>query len=237
MNARLARTGYPTLLATTTALAVMASLLIAPAADAASSFSYRVSGQSAATHWTQLDGIATGVSPVGNTHIGYLNADETTKGKAAVFGYIEDWDCEPGETPGWGGHVVDDGPTDEPEPEPNQCDWMGSRYIDSYDVPFTFDKKLNSARLTGTLTVYGGGHDGGVVGRPAADIIWTGVGDVSSGSYTSRWREGNTWYSESYRSSNRNATMSGTMGPMGFDPELSGGWLSTYRASSRSRTR
>jgi hypothetical protein len=200
----------------------------------------RSSGFAADTYWTQVDGIPTGQSPVGNVHIGSLYAYETTKGKAEVYGFISDWDCEEGELP-WGPHAA---PAEfDEEPPPSGCVWMGSRYIESYDIPFTVDKKLTTARLTGRLTVYGGGHDDGhggggdVVGTPFADIVWTGTGGVFSEKHTYRYKDEGSTYTSTWESSVRSATMSGILGPMGFDPDLSGGSISSFRSSSKGRTK
>lgn len=208
-------------------------------ADAKSSFMYRASGVSASTDWTQIDGTPTGSSPLGNVHIGQLYAYETTKGKAEAYGYIEDWDCEEGQLP-WGGgpHDVSSEEWDEEPPPETGCEWKGFRFVEAYDIPFTVDKKLTQARLTGTLTVYGGGHgDGGVIGRPYADIIWTGVGSLATVKETFRYREDGTSYSFTRDSSTRSATMSGIMGPMGFDPDFSSGSISSYKESSKTRTK
>lgn len=213
------------------ALAVLLLLLaIAPAADARSSSTYRSSGRAASTDWTQWDGTPIG-STFGNVHVGYLEANETSKGRALVDGGIDDFDCEEGEVPGFGGHEFE-------EPEEGLCDWVGSRSIKGKGVPFTMDRRFNRARLSGQLTVFGGGHgDGGVVGRPMANVTWTGIGDVTTSRYTSRWREGDTQGSDSYRARTRTATMSGTIGPMGFDPDWSSGNLVRRSTSYRERTK
>lgn len=226
MTARIPRAGLlgPAL------VVLLLTLTLAPAAHAGSSSSYRSTGQAASTDWTQWDGTPVG-STFGNVHVGFLNADETSKGLASVFGWIDDFDCEEGEVPGFGGHEED-------EPEEGLCDWVGSRFIEGYDVPFSMDKKLERARLTGQLTVYGGGHgDGGVVGQPFADVVWTGIGDVTTSRYTSRWREGDSWGSDSYRAKTRSTVMSGNIGPMGFDPDWSSGGLWSYSTSYRERTK
>jgi hypothetical protein len=56
---------------------------------------------------------------------------------------------------------------------------------------------------------------------------------------TSSWRydDGTTTYTDRYRSTDRNAVMTGNLGPMGFDPDLSGGFISKFNAMSKSRTR
>lgn len=230
MNASTSSHRVP-ILAVALVAALLLALVAATPAQAGSSYSYKITGRAASVSWTQIDGTPTGTT-FGNVHIGWLNAEETSQGLAAVFGDIEDWDCEEGETPGWGGHEFDE------EPVEGACDFVGFRFIEAYDVPFTMDKKLNRARLTGRLTVYGGGHgEDGVVGQPAADVVWTGVGETSTSRYTSRWREGDSWSSETYKSTSRTATMSGNIGPMGFDPELSSGYLYTFSASGRWRSR
>lgn len=223
-------------------LAALLSLLLlatsAGPAAAKSSFMSRASGSTADTYWTQVDGTPPGSSPFGNVHIGYLYAYETTTGKADVFGFIADWDCPEGELPSGGDpHALPAEGSDE-EPPPGNCESKGSRFIESFDVPFQIDKKLSQARLTGTLTVYGGGHgEGGVVGRPYADIVWTGVGGTFTEKHSYRYRDGGTMESGTWQASSRSATMSGILGPMGFDPELSGGWLSNFKTSSKSRTK
>lgn len=233
MNIRTARAASLLLV-----VALAAALLVAltPAAEARSSSTYRVTGRAASTEWTQVDGTPVGSSPFGNVHVGWLSAEETSRGKAVVFGWIADFDCEPGQLPGHGHEIVFE--DEEPEPEPG-CVHVGARSLEGWDIPFTMDRKLQSATLKGRLVVYGGGHGegGDVVGRPMADIVWTGTGTTSKGRYTSRWVEGSTTYTESYRATYRNGAMGGTLGPMGFDPDLSSGWLTTYTASSRTRTR
>lgn len=215
------------------ALALLLLMTMAPTpAGAKSSFMSRTSGAAADTFWTQIDGTEAGTSPFGNVHIGWLYAYEMAKGRAEVFGAIEDYDCEEGEVPG-GGHFED-----EEEPEGDFCDFKGFRWIEGYDIPFSIDKKLTQARLTGTLTVYGGGHgDGGVVGQPPADIVWSGVGTVTSERHTYRYKDGDSTESGTYRASIRSATMSGHIGPMGFDPDLSGGSITNFKSSYRSRTK
>jgi hypothetical protein len=225
--------------ATFMALALITALLsmaMTPtAAEARTSWTYRTSGYSADTSWTQIDGTPLG-SAFGNVHIGWLEAREISKGRADVYGYILDFDCEEGKLPGHGGHGVFE---DEEPPVEDGCVHVGERYIEGgTNLLLTVDKKLTKARLTGTLTLYGGGHgDEGVVGRPPVDIIWTGVG----GTYTSRFSE--TYKGEdgtyTYRgtSTGRQATMGGTMGPMGFDPDFSDGWFGHHRVTDTFRSK
>lgn len=199
-------------------------------ADAKSSSQYRETGRAASTDWEQYDNTPTG-GTLGNVHIGYLSAYETTTGRASAWGYIQDYDCEEGERPG-GGHGFDD------EEPVGGCDWVGERWLEGEGLAFTMDKKMTTATLKGQLIAYGGGHgEEGEVGRPVADIVWTGLGGTYTSRYTSRYRDGNTTWTESYNSTERSASMGGTLGPMGFDPDFSAGYLSSYKTSSKSRTK
>lgn len=196
---------------------------------AGSMYMSKDSGRAAQTWWTQVDGVEPGTQPLGNVHIGFLYVFEVSKGRGDVFAFIDDWDCEPGKLPGGGGHF---------EEEPTGCEYLGSRWAEGYGLQFNIDRKLDSAHLFGQLTVYGGGHgEGGVIGRPMADITWTGVGDAFKSTSTWRYTDGTSTYTDRYWSTSRNAVMSGTLGPMGFDPDLSGGFISSYRSMSKGRTR
>jgi hypothetical protein len=217
-------------IATLIVVAATALAMTAVPALAGSKSLYKESSQAAQTFWTQVDGIPTGSSPLGNVHVGDLYVFQTSPGKGDVFAWIDDFDCEPGKLPGGGGHGF--------EEEPSGCQYVGSRVAEGYGLIFTVDKKLTTARLTGQLTVYGGGHgEGGVIGRPQADITWNGVGGLIKQSSTWTYNDGTTTYSDRYRSTDRNAVMSGILGPMGFDPELSGGQISKFTSMSKSRTR
>ncbi len=208
-------------------VALVATAAAAPAALAGSQFMYKSSSKGAQTYWTQVDGTDLG-TPFGNVHIGWLDVYETSKGKGDAFISIIDWDCLPGTLPSGGGHGE--------EPDPN-CTHVGFRYGEGYGLSFSMNNKFDTAQLVGQLTIYGGGHgEGGVVGRPQANVTWTGVGEVFDSSSTWRYRSGGTWYSERYSSSGRNAVMSGTIGPMGFDPDLSGGWMSTFKSMSKGKS-
>ena len=204
--------------------------------DAGSSYFSRTTGSSASAYWTQVDGTEPGTSPFGNVHVGYLDAYATSTGVGDVFVFIDDFDCEAGELPGGGGHGVfeDEPPVDE------GCAYVGSRFGEGYGLEFTIDKKLDRAGLKGRLTMtQGGGHGepGNVVGQPPVDMTWTGTGSLSSGRSTYHYREGDTTYSGTYSSKGRQATLGGILGPMSFDPALSGGYISTFKDVSRTRTR
>ncbi len=234
MNIRSIRAVTPPLL-----VALVATLLVAlaPGAEARTRMTYTTTGRTANTNWTQVDGTPVG-GTVGNVHVGWLSAEETSRGKAVVWGFIMDFDCRPGELPDHFGHFAfEDEPEPEPEPEPG-CVHVGYREISGWDVPFTMDRRFQSATLKGRLRVEGHGAEGEpVAGNPMANITWTGVGTTSRENYTSRWASGGTTYTDTYRARARGATMGGTLGPMGFDPDLSGGWLVQYRSSSQMRSR
>lgn len=215
---------------TTLIIMVTTTLVMTVSPAVAGSMSlYKQSATAAQTEWTQVDGTEPGTSALGNVHVGYLYVFETAKGKGDVFAFIDDFDCEAGKLPG-GGHGF--------EEEPSGCEYVGSRVAEGYGLDFQVDKKLTTARLTGQLTVYGGGHgDGGVIGRPAADITWSGEGALIKQSSNWSYNDGTTTYTDRYRSTDRIAVMSGTLGPMGFDPELSSGQISKFSAMSKSRTK
>jgi hypothetical protein len=209
------------------ATALAAALASAGPAEARSSSQYRETGRAASTYWEQYDNTPTG-SQFGNVHIGWLSAFETTTGVASAWGWIEDWDCEEGQKPG-GGHGE----------EPSEgCVWVGERWLEGDGLAFSMDKKMTTATLKGQLIAYGGGHgEEGEVGRPNANIVWSGIGGTYTTKYTNRYRDGNTTWTETYNGTERSATMGGTLGPMGFDPDFSGGYLTTYKTSSKSRTK
>jgi hypothetical protein len=213
-------------------VAATALAMTAAPALAGSMSLYKESGNAAQTFWTQVDGTPTG-SALGNVHVGELYAYQTSPGQGDAFAWIDDFDCEPGKLPGGGGHGFD-----VEEEEPSGCEYVGSRFGEGFGLTFTIDRKLTTANLSGQLTVYGGGHgDGGVIGRPMANITWTGVGALIKQSSSWSYNDGTTTYSDRYRSTDRNAVMSGILGPMGFDPDLSGGQISKFSAMSKSRTK
>ena len=206
------------------AVALMLSLVAMAAgavpASAGSSSMYRESGYQASTWWTQIDGTPRG-SRFGNVHVGELWAYQVSKGTGDAFGWIDDFDCRRDAQP-WG----------------RGCRYVGSRFLEGYGLDFTVNRRLESASLSGVLIAYGGGHGSeGEVGRPVAAVTWTGIGDISRSRYSYRWSEDGATYAGSYRGTGRQAVMGGTMGPMGFDPERSGGWITSYSSRDQSRTR
>ncbi len=211
------------------ALAVLGA--VATPSSASSRFFSKVTGLSVDAYWTQIDGTPVGSGPFGNVHVGYIYAYEMSDNYVDVFAYIDDFDCEEGQSPNFG----------HGEEGEDACVYMGSRYGYGENMELTLGgKKLESAHLSGSLVLSsGGGHgdEGAVVGNPAVDMTWTGVGEVAKGRYTYRYSEGGTSYSFSERSSYRPASVDGFIGAMTFDPDLSGGYLSQFSNTSKERTK
>lgn len=119
---------------------VLLTLSVAPA-QASSMFFSKSSGRVASADWLEV-GKLTGVQ--GNIHFGSMQVEDLGKGRANVWGIVFDLSCPIGvipEGPG-GGHG-------EPA-EPNGCTDEGVRFMEGGDVTFTMDRKLQTARLTGT---------------------------------------------------------------------------------------
>lgn len=126
--------------------------------------------------------------------------------------------------------VIEDVVEEEPPPA-GDCVHVGIRTGESDGIDISLDEKLRTATATGFLLVYGGGDPHGgdpgqVVGRPRVDVVWTGVGDLGKGESSGSYKRGPQKWSYSGASTDRAATMSGILGPMGFDPALSGGTIS-----------
>ncbi len=209
-------------------ITIAATLAAFPSAGSArSSYISRTTGLAADAYWTQLDGTPVGSSQFGNVHIGWLYAYETSKGVGDAFVYISDFDCEPGQQP-YGGHG-----------EENGCAYIGDRFGEGFGLEFSVDKKLQAASLRGTLTMMQGGHGGpgGVVGNPRVDMTWTGTANLVTSSSTYRYNDGTSSYTDRYRSTWRQSSLGGILGPMSFDPNLSGGSISSFSSFSKGRTR
>jgi hypothetical protein len=238
MHTRILTTGRrrTALVSTTLAAALLLTAMLPGTAEARTSFQYRDSGRAAETSWTQVDDVAPGTAPFGNVHVGYLDVRETRKGSGDAWGEIADFDCEPGQLPGHGGHH---GGFDDAWEEPaDACTHVGFRWIEGSDLAFDVDKKLTNATLRGRLTVYGGAHgEEGPIGTPMADITWTGDGATWSSRFSETYTDGFWTYTYRGTSTTRSASMGGQLGPMGFDPELSDGSIREYRVSERGRSR
>lgn len=225
---------------TTTRAALAAALTIpliagltAPSVAGTKS-NYRSTGSTASVQWIEF-GELPGVQ--GNVHSGYLEArgDRTVQ----AYGFVTDWSCPEGELPPdfGGGHG---GFEAEHEPPPTNCELHSERFIDSApgDVTLTMDRKLGSARLTGTVQV--SDHGGGAVANPTVAITWTGVGATTTSTFTEEGVDeyGNRWmYSGSQTT--RQGEVSGRIGAMDFDEadDIVLGSFGTYKFTERTRVR
>lgn len=200
--------------------------------------------------WIQLDRnvdtgerIPPGVNQFGNTHIGFVYTFEITSGVMDAFGQIADLDCPVDFVPPAGGHGFG-ALEEEPEPEPeNPCTHIGFRTLQG-SLPFTVDRKLTAATLGGPgqfLAVFGGGdpHGGGgeQIGQAPVNMAFIGSGPLTKSTFTDRYTDGTNTYSSRYSSTGRSTEMTGALGPMGFDPDLSGGFISFNKEMFRSRSR
>lgn len=217
-------------------IAATIGLTAAPSAAGGNKYFSKTSGETVDVYWTQIDGTEPGSGQFGNVHIGSLWAYKMTANYVDVFAFIDDFDCEEGKLPYGGGHGV---VTDEEPPPDDSCIYVGSRFGYGQNMELTIDSKLTAARLTGSLVVEaGGGHGGGpVVGNPPVDITFTGIGDLGKGRYTYRFTDGGTTYSESQRSTYRQATVDGYIGAMTFDPDLSGGFMTKFASTYKERSK
>ena len=207
-----------------TPLAVAAST--APA-EAGSMFFYKTSGTTASADWLEV-GVLPGVP--GNIHFGFMQVENLGSGEANVFGVVEDLTCPDG--------VIPDGPGGgHGEPGEDGCVNEGVRFIEGGDVTFTMDRKFTTARLTGTLVVYG--HEG-PTGNPPVNMTWTGFGDLYRSVESGRYNDGTSSGSYRYTFSGRDAQVTGNIGAMIFDNttgEWSNAGLGTYKSIQRDRTR
>ena len=233
-------------------IVVMALLLAALASpvSASSLFFHRADYHQFSFDWIQLDRDSAGNRlepglpnrPFGNTHIGFVFTFETAPGMMEVFGQIADLDCPVDYVPPpGGGHPI--GVAEEPEPPENPCTHIGVRGVQG-SVPFTVDRKLTTATLGGpgvTVGIYGGGdpHGGGgdLLANVPINVRFVGSGELVKSTFTERWTDGTSTYSSRYSSSGRATELTGVLGPMGFDPDLSGGFISYNKEMFRSRTR
>lgn len=215
------------------AVLVAATALTAPAAAAAppSSTASKTNGGSASVQWTEVD-LGDALRLPGNTHVGYLGVYQQP-GWTDVYGSIDDYQCEPGQTL----------PVGHGTPGPDDCALTGTRFLtaDPGAVAFTADARTGTARLTGALLVKNGGHgDGSVLARPPADITWTSIGGTYSFTRTDSWSDGTTSYSSRVRGTGFDAEVSGWIGAMGFTDDAddtSTAGAESWRETSRSRTK
>lgn len=210
--------------AATLAISVGATTL---PAHAGSMYFSKSSGTTAGASWLE---VGTLPGPVqGNAHVGFLFVEDLGKGKARVFGGVEDYECPDGVLPdGGGGHV------EEPPQEPG-CEFVDFRFIEGGNITFKMDRKFTSASLTGTLNVFG--HDG-PAGTPAVNMTWTGIGSSYKSTNTYSYTDEFGTYRSRYSFSGRQADVEGNIGPMVFDDEpgeYSSAEMGSYRSMDRGR--
>lgn len=68
-------------------------------------------------------------------------------------------------------------------------------------------------------------------------MTWTGTANLVTSSSTYRYNDGTSSYTDRYRSTWRQSSLGGILGPMSFDPNLSGGSISSFSSFSKGRTR
>ena len=196
-----------------------------PAQAATDSYLSRTTGFVGTTSWVQyfdFDNPA-----FGNVHVGSLQAFETSVGSADVFSFIDDYECPAGVYPY--------------EPGGEACAYTGFRLLEGYGIAFTVGKRGASATLKGSLTARTPGdphtgEGGTVLGQVPADFTWTATGDPQRSTSTYRYRDGNTYVSETYRTTSRSTSMSGRLGPMLFqEARFATGTLEAFKTTSRFR--
>lgn len=199
--------------------------------------SSRTTYQTANVSWTEVDAGPDDPVP-GNWHLGNLFVQRSGFGMD-VFGSIDDFQCDPGETPGFGGHGIAPG-----EPAPGgQCDSLGTRFLNaSPTLAFTVDIPGGTVRLRGALIASSGGHDGpgAELGRPGVDITWKKGGSFYRYTRAETWEDDTRSFSSSTRGLGWQATMSGTLGPMNFTDDaddVSFGSSEQYTERTRARSK
>jgi hypothetical protein len=220
-----------TVAASTAALAVVVTPSPALAGDL---FFSKSSGTQVSTTWLEVGELPPAANALGNAHFGELWVEDLGNGRASVFGTVYDVQCEDDATP-----YLPEGGHGQPAPEDGPCRLLDTRFLDGGQVALTIDKKLTTARLTGTLAV-GSGH-GDTTGTPAVDITWTGVGDTysdrQSGTVVDEY---GTWtYRYDFTGRDAVVTPGSRIGPMVFDDEpgeFSESLLGKYRSSDRQRS-
>ena len=221
-----------TVAASTAALAVVVAPSPALAGDL---FFSKSSGTQVSTTWLEVGELPAAANAPGNAHFGELWAEDLGNGRASVFGTVYDVQCEDDATP-----YLPEGGHGQPAPEDGPCQLLGIRFVEGGQVTFTVDKKLTTAKLTGTLAV-GSGHGEGPTSAPPVSITWTGVGDTysdrQSGTFVDEY---GTWtYRYDFTGRDAVVTPGSRIGPMVFDDEpgeFSESLLGKYRSSDRQRS-
>ena len=199
----------------------------APPASAGSMSFSKSSGRMVSAEWLEMGELP---GAQGNAHFGNMQVIEMSRGRADIYGVVMDLQCPDGviPTPPGGHHG--------PEEPANPCQVVDMRFIETGTARFTMDRKLSKATLTGNLAVVG--HSG--TGRPPVNMVLTGVGATTSSLETGRFADGTTSYSYRYSFTGRQATVSGSIGPMIFDNvpgEYSSAQMGAFRSLTRETTR
>lgn len=179
--------------------------------------SSRTSYQTANVNWTEVDAGPDDPVP-GNWHLGNLFVQRSGYGMD-VFGSINDFQCDPGETPGHGGGHAAPAQVAPPETPEGQCEYLGVRFLSaSPTLALTVDIPGGRLNLRGALIASSGGHDGpgAELGRPGVDITWKKSGSFYRYSRSETWEDDTRKFSSSTRGLGWQATVSGTLGPMNF---------------------
>jgi len=217
----------------TVAVSVLASLaLVATAgpAQASSMFFSKSSGRMVNVDWLEVGKLP---NVQGNIHFGFMFIEDLGRGRSNIFGVVEDLQCPVGFIPEGPGH----GGGHDEEPKDSPCTNVGTRFIDGGKTTFTMDKKFTTARLTGTLAV---SDHGTPLGNPAVDMTLTGFGSTSSGTDRGTFRDEYSTFTYRYSYTQRQATVSGRIGPMVFDDvagEYSSATMGSFKSASRERSR
>lgn len=211
-----------------------AALLAGLAAPAQASSRTSSEGGQASTQWIEYDPDDS-LSLPGNTHVGNLYVFQQAD-FVDLFGSIDDWDCDPGEVPGYGGHG------EEGDPEKDLCDLIGTRFLEAESISFALDARARTASLTGKLRVTNGGHGepGQTLATPPVDMTWTGIGRGYRFSRSEFWSDGQFSYRSRVRGTGSEAAVGGRIGAMGFTDDAddeSFGSFETWRETSRFRVR
>ncbi len=200
-------------------------------ASAGSSFFSRTTGIAATTQWIQFFDFPD--DRYGNWHVGQLYAYETSPGRADVFAFIDDFQCDSGTSPQPDGHGG----------ETPGCTYAGSRQLDGQSIGFTVERRNARATLEGLLTARTAGdphtgEGGTTIGQVPANFTWTAVESAVRSMSTYRYRDSDgVYYSDTFRSTVRRAAMRGQLGPMLFENAASSsGSIEAFTTSSRSRT-
>jgi len=218
-----------------TAAAAALAVAVASPATAGDLFFSKSSGTQVTTTWLEIGELPPAAEAPGNAHFGQLWVDDLGNGRASVFGTVHDVQCEGGVTP-----YLPDGGHGEPAPADGPCRLLTTRFVEGGQVTFTVDRKLTTAKLTGTLAV-GSGHGEGPTSAPPVSITWTGVGatysERQSGTTVDEY---GTWtYRYDFTGRDAVVTPGSRIGPMVFDDEdgeYSESLLGKYRSSDRQRS-